>query len=187
MLLDSTPPLLALDELQSLKIIKLPPFPRLSIPRQPPPQQRLVTLNTMSPSTPTLALTSALLGLTSHLTYFIHSHHPFYHCTFIALTFLLAPIISLVFLTRIASFPFYEALRLVAVTWWSFTGSIWLSMGIYRAFFHRLRRYPGPFLAKLSQLWRVWRNLRKENYLVLDELHRTYGEYVRVGMYVSMN
>jgi Holliday junction resolvasome RuvABC ATP-dependent DNA helicase subunit len=60
-------------------------------------------------------------------------------------------------------------------------------MGIYRVFFHRLRGYPGPFLAKLSQLWRVWRNLREENYLVLDELHRTYGEYVRVGMYVSMN
>ena len=141
----------------------------------------------MSPSTPVLALTSALLGVTSHLTYFIHSHHPFYHCTFIALTFLLTPIVSLVFLTRIASFPLHEALRLVAVTWWSFTGSIWLSMGIYRTFFHRLRGYPGPFLAKLSQLWRVWRNLRKENYLVLDELHRTYGEYVRVGMYVSMN
>ena len=147
----------------------------------------VIVLNTMSPSTQVLALTSALLGLTSHLTYFIHSHHPFYHCTFIALTFLLAPIISLVFLTRIASFPLHEALRLVAVTWWSFTGSIWLSMGIYRAFFHRLRRYPGPFLAKLSQLWRVWRNFRKENYLVLDELHRTYGEYVRVGMYVSVN
>jgi hypothetical protein len=151
------------------------------------PAATLVILNAMSPSTLVLALTSALLGLTSHLTYFIHSHHPFYHCTFIALTFLLCPIISLVFLTRIASFPLREALRLVAVTWWSFTGSIWLSMGIYRLFFHRLRRYPGPFLAKLSQVWWVWRNLREQNYLVLDELHRTYGEYVRVGMYVLMN
>ena len=25
-------------------------------------------------------------------------------------------------------------------------------------------------------------HLREQNYLVLDELHRTYGEYVRVGM-----
>jgi tryprostatin B 6-hydroxylase len=94
----------------------------------------------------------------------------------------LTPIISLIILVRFAHYPLQGALSVVGVTWWSFTGALWLSMSVYRAFFHRLGGYPGPFLARLSQLWRVWKNLRAEHYRVLDELHRKYGEYVRVGM-----
>lgn len=130
-----------------------------------------------------LGLTSAFLGVTSHLAYFIHAKHLFYHSTFIFFCFLLAPITSFLVLIKIADYSFREALSIVGVTWWSFTGVLWLSMGIYRAFFHRLGEYPGPFLARLTQLWRVGRNIRGENYLVMDELHRKYGEYVRVGMY----
>ena len=70
----------------------------------------------MFSSIPLLALASAFLGITSHLTYFIRSDHPFYHCTFIFLCFLLTPITSLLVLTRIANYPSREALNLVGVT-----------------------------------------------------------------------
>jgi hypothetical protein len=137
----------------------------------------------MPPSIALLALASAILGVISHLAYFIRADHLFYHTTFIFFFFLLTPTTSLLILTRIVDYPLREALVLVGATWWSFTGAIWLSMGIYRAFFHRLGGYPGPFSAKLSQLWRVWKNVRAENYKVVDDLHRKYGEYVRVGRY----
>jgi uncharacterized membrane protein len=137
----------------------------------------------MSPPIALLALASAFLGVISHLAYLIRADHLFYHTTLIFFCFLLTPITSLLALTRIAHYPSREALVLVGVTWWSFTGAIWLSMGVYRAFFHRLGGYPGPFSARLSQLWRVWKNMRGEHYKVVDELHKTYGEYVRVGMY----
>jgi hypothetical protein len=137
----------------------------------------------MVPSILLIVLAPAFLGIASHIIYFIRSDSHFYHCTFIFLCFLLTPITSLLVLTQIANYPSREALNLVSVTWWSFTGAIWLSMGVYRAFFHRLGRYPGPFLARLSQLWRVWKNLRGEHYRVVNELHMRYGEYVRVGTY----
>lgn len=137
---------------------------------------------TMFPSTPALALASAFLGVASHLTYFIRANYLFYHGTLIFFCFLLTPITCLIVLIRFAHYPLHEALKVVGVTWWSFTGALWLSMGVYRAFFHRLGGYPGPFSARLSQLWRVWKNLRGENYRVLDQLHSEYGEYVRVGM-----
>jgi tryprostatin B 6-hydroxylase len=135
----------------------------------------------MFSSLPAPALTSAFLGIASHVTYFIRAEHLFYPCTFIYFCFLLTPIISFIVLTRFADYSLHEALNVVGVTWWSFTGLLWLSMGVYRTFFHRLGGYPGPFLARLSQLWRVWKNLREENYRGLDKLHEIYGEYARVG------
>lgn len=130
-----------------------------------------------------IAFASASLGIISYLTYFIRDNRVFYHSTFIFLSFLLTPIVSLLLLTQTAHHSFREALTLVSVRWWSFTGAMWLSMAVYRAFFHRLGGYPGPFLARLSQLWRVGKNLRQEPYKVLDNLHSKYGEYVRVGMF----
>ena len=139
-------------------------------------------LSAMLSSLLVLSLASAFLGIASHLTYFISARHLFHHCTLIFFCFLLTPIASLIVFIRFAHYPLQDALSIVGVIWWSFTGALWLSMSVYRAFFHRLGGYPGPFLARLTQLWRVWKNLRGEHYRVLDELHRKYGEYVRVGM-----
>ena len=55
------------------------------------------------------------------------------------------------------------------------------SITIYRIFFHRLRCYPGPWLASVSKFWHVYQCHKAPNYLVLDKLHREYGDYVRTG------
>ncbi|KAL2292125.1 hypothetical protein FJTKL_10773 [Diaporthe vaccinii] len=44
-----------------------------------------------------------------------------------------------------------------------------------------VRGYPGPFLAKYTNLWRTWHASRRNIHLVYQELHRKYGPIVRVG------
>ena len=56
------------------------------------------------------------------------------------------------------------------------------SIGIYRVFFHRLRKFPGPVLASVSKLWHVAHCLDSKNHLLLEKLHQEYWDFVSVGM-----
>jgi hypothetical protein len=57
-----------------------------------------------------------------------------------------------------------------------------LSILIYRAFFHRLRRFPGPWTAKLSRLITVKQAIKRTQYhLDLLTMHQKYGDFVRTG------
>lgn len=69
----------------------------------------------------------------------------------------------------------------------SFVTSIWASMLTYRAFFHPLSKFPGPFSARLSKFWAVRQALQSglKWYKVDAALHEKYGDYVRTGMLVS--
>jgi hypothetical protein len=61
------------------------------------------------------------------------------------------------------------------------------SILIYRAFFHRLSRFPGPFKARLSNLYATkLANKEEHMYLEVQELHRRYGDIVRIGSSVLM-
>ncbi|KXL43990.1 hypothetical protein M433DRAFT_76371 [Acidomyces richmondensis BFW] len=51
---------------------------------------------------------------------------------------------------------------------------------LYNAFVHPLRRFAGPNLASVSCLPKIFHALRGDEYLWLLELHRQYGEVVRV-------
>ena len=56
------------------------------------------------------------------------------------------------------------------------------SILLYRAFFHRLRRFPGPWSAKLSRLSTVKRVTKRTQYhLDLVAMHSKYGDFVRTG------
>ncbi|CAI6238131.1 unnamed protein product [Periconia digitata] len=66
------------------------------------------------------------------------------------------------------------------VSFWG-TLSIWILL--YRAIWHPLRHYPGPFGAKLSKLWsvkQVWTS-KWHYHIVQQRLHHEYGDYVRTG------
>lgn len=59
---------------------------------------------------------------------------------------------------------------------------LYTSILVYRAFFHRLRRFPGPFAARLSTLYMTCRNIRRgQTFADVRALHAQYGDYVRVG------
>ncbi|GAB1315434.1 hypothetical protein MFIFM68171_05644 [Madurella fahalii] len=56
------------------------------------------------------------------------------------------------------------------------------SMLLYRAFFHRLSKYPGPFLARLSNFYITARSMKKLHlFEEVQKLHAQYGDYVRLG------
>jgi hypothetical protein len=58
----------------------------------------------------------------------------------------------------------------------------------YRAFFHRLHRFPGPFPAKLSRFYAMKnaaRNLKANE--DIQKLHEKYGDFVRVGKLDLLN
>lgn len=56
-----------------------------------------------------------------------------------------------------------------------------VSITIYRLFFHRLRRFPGPFGAKITKFYNSWHYIGGRNYQNLDKLHKKYGRVVRTG------
>lgn len=58
------------------------------------------------------------------------------------------------------------------------------SITIYRLYFHRLNRFPGPRLAAVTKLWHVWQCRDSRNHQVLEKLHQEYGSFVRTGMEV---
>ncbi|KAJ4321440.1 hypothetical protein N0V84_005362 [Fusarium piperis] len=56
------------------------------------------------------------------------------------------------------------------------------SILIYRAAFHQLSVFPGPFTARLSNLYITVLGLKKRHlYKEVQELHRKYGDVVRIG------
>ncbi|KAJ4030155.1 hypothetical protein NW761_011827 [Fusarium oxysporum] len=57
------------------------------------------------------------------------------------------------------------------------------SIFLYRiCFFHRLYQFPGPLMAKVSNLYLTKRSVaRFQLYTEIQDLHRTYGDIVRVG------
>jgi hypothetical protein len=52
---------------------------------------------------------------------------------------------------------------------------------VYQRFWHPLARYPGPFLASLSNCWEAWYWLLGQTPYRLTELHAEYGPFVRYG------
>lgn len=58
---------------------------------------------------------------------------------------------------------------------------VYSSMLVYRGFFHRLGKFPGPFLARLSNLYLTMMSSNLHLYEEIGKLHRTYGDYVRTG------
>ncbi|GKZ77667.1 hypothetical protein AnigIFM56816_011408 [Aspergillus niger] len=60
--------------------------------------------------------------------------------------------------------------------------SLFASVLTYRAFFHRLHHFPGPFSLKLSKFVTGYENLEKNrNFERVWNLHKQYGDIVRTG------
>lgn len=68
--------------------------------------------------------------------------------------------------------------------YWAGAGlaGLYTSMLVYRAFFHRLRGFPGPSAARLSTAYMTWKAFRRgQIYEDVRRLHQRYGDFVRVG------
>jgi hypothetical protein len=81
----------------------------------------------------------------------------------------------------------YSLLEAFAKTSLFFAGfniGLFASIGIYRLFFHRIRKFPGPFGMKLSRFYAAYLNAKNyQFYKELENMHDTYGDFVRTGLY----
>ena len=60
------------------------------------------------------------------------------------------------------------------------------SMVVYRGFFHRLCRFPGPFLARISKFYTVTTAAKSiQQHVNYSELHAQCGDFVRVGTWLA--
>jgi cytochrome P450 len=55
------------------------------------------------------------------------------------------------------------------------------SVAIYRIYFHPLAKYPGPFLAKLTDAYQLYHAYKGDRHLDFYRLHEKYGGVVRFG------
>lgn len=61
-------------------------------------------------------------------------------------------------------------------------GGIYTSAAVYRIFLHPLRRFPGPFLARLTNAYATSLLIKKYHpYKEIQLLHQAYGDIVRLG------
>ncbi|KAF5642512.1 pisatin demethylase cytochrome P450 [Fusarium tjaetaba] len=76
------------------------------------------------------------------------------------------------FLTQLYSFSVWQALSVTNKWFASFVTGLSISILTYRAYFHRLNRFPGPFLARLSTFYATYLTVDEEHmYLEVQKLH----------------
>jgi cytochrome P450 family 628 len=127
-----------------------------------------------------LVALSALLGIVSHWGYFVWGEHVLDAPAIFLAALLVPQILTSVFWFASRSFP--HAITLATALCLPYVGALFSSIAIYRAFFHTLNRFPGPFAARLSKLWHFYKiSAALDNYKYLDKLHVQYGEVVRTG------
>jgi cytochrome P450 family 628 len=107
------------------------------------------------------------------------------------------------FVPRLSCLYVFLSLSLVGWTQWNHTQSkdslsgaikvvawldtchvlgITLSMVVYRLWFHRLRQFPGPFWARISNVYLTVLTAKNLHlYSEVESLHQKYGDIVRVG------
>ena len=120
---------------------------------------------------------AAVLGVLSHIVYFRRGEHHKETLPYLQLFAASIPLSALA-LAHFLHFTYTQAILCAICIIGSFLGGIWTSMIIYRAFFHRLNKFPGPWplkLTKFSQLVSTWS---------LDAFRRAYRQHQKFGNFV---
>lgn len=126
------------------------------------------------------ASTAAVLGVVFHNTFLRLVEVEAFMYTLVAVGFLTLVVLFAVHLY--AGIVPLAALARVALLSTCFNTAIFLSMGIYRFFFHRLRRFPGPPLAKLSRFYSAYKASQGLKYFKqVGKWNEQYGDFIRTG------
>ncbi|KAG8529675.1 uncharacterized protein KY384_005156 [Bacidia gigantensis] len=122
----------------------------------------------------------ALAGITSHLGYFIKGEHHMQTPRLVTYS-ILSFIAVTTFQVMLYKFAMRDALGNTSLMAIAYLSALLSSVLIYRQYFHPLRHFHGPKLMGLTKLEHVFRSRKFDNYRQLDEIHSTYGDFVRTG------
>lgn len=128
------------------------------------------------------AASAACLGLLSHLGIFIHGEHHIHSARIFGLYIVL--FLSILVLETFWFAGHFKRAQLAAATITaSYAFTLMTSITLYRIFFHPLRDFPGPLMARVTKLWNVAHAARSTNFRLMEDMRRSYGDFVRTGMY----
>lgn len=125
-----------------------------------------------------LAVASASGGILSHLVHFIHGHRA-WEAPKIVGFYLIA--ICLLLVRSIHSQGVVHGASTAGIISASYFLGLFTSIIVYRLFFHRTRRFPGPFAAKITKLYGPYEALDGKSHLHWSKLFEEYGDIVRIG------
>jgi tryprostatin B 6-hydroxylase len=100
-------------------------------------------------------LIPAIIGLLAHNAIFIRREWHHQAPELCALSFAL-PLVLWALESRHDGYLTYQALEHAFGITSSFFAALFTSMVVYRLFFHCLRRYPGPVLARMTKMWHFY-------------------------------
>lgn len=131
-----------------------------------------------------LSLASFAAAVASHTTYFCHSDRDLI-AKEIFLVAVFSPLVIQSLFQFYLNLPFWSCVELTSTIYGSFLVGMWSSMIVYRIWFHPLRNLPGPFWAKITKFWIPYTHWRTDWHfqLVMLDLHKKYGDIVRVGKF----
>lgn len=119
-------------------------------------------------------------GVATHLVFFNRGEHHLngarYVQTFLAL-YIMAIMATSVFLEEPISRAASHASSLAIF----YLAGIYASLLMYRVSFGPLRKFPGPFGARISSFWFSFHLAKHDAYRQFVELHEEYGDFVRIG------
>lgn len=124
-------------------------------------------------------------GISAHILIYRHGEWDL-HAPAIFLSYA-SILLSAVVLEHVAAWTGAQySIPLVKTVFWH-VGGVYVSMLTYRAFFHRLSEFPGPFFARLSNFYVTALSAKKmQLYNEVQKLHQQYGDYIRVGKTVFL-
>lgn len=97
-------------------------------------------------------------------------------------TYLAVCAILFIGFVREGSCSLYTALLRMILISSAYNVSLAASIIVYRAYFHRLHHFPGPFWARVSQFYTFAAVVKTVRGCVdVEKLHAEYGDFVRVG------
>ncbi|KAL4861311.1 hypothetical protein BDV12DRAFT_208149 [Aspergillus spectabilis] len=123
---------------------------------------------------------TALAGVFSHVAFFNRGEHHLHGVLYLRLLFI-AITAGAAVLSYAQEIAWTAAFSTISTLIGTYLLGIYGSLLTYRLALHPLRKFPGPFGARLSTAW-ISTQLEKNNqHDILLNLHRKYGPYVRVG------
>ncbi|PYH85341.1 cytochrome P450 [Aspergillus uvarum CBS 121591] len=129
-----------------------------------------------------LGSSAAGLAIVLHLTLFRTSFPTEDHLHELLIIYIVTVIA--VFAAYLTSIDYSVTQSLARVCWiaGAFNTGLVLSIGVYRLFFHRLRRFPGPLGSRVSRFYDAYLAGRNVQYnLEIEKLHKRYGDFIRTG------
>ncbi|OJJ07200.1 hypothetical protein ASPVEDRAFT_88453 [Aspergillus versicolor CBS 583.65] len=135
----------------------------------------------LSTDIPRLILSSAVLGGLSHVSIFRSLPVEEHLYPLLAFYAAAAVAVAIAYLSITENSPAQALFRLGCITS-AFNTGLASSIAIYRLFFHRLHRFPGPWLSKVSRFYDAYLAGKDVQYNVeIARMHQEYGDFIRTG------